>query len=106
MKGKLTKRETSKLTPAQEAEIEALASLSDEEIDTASIPEAPDWTGAKRGAFYRPVKRQLTLRLDADIVEWFRAQAPGSEGYQTNINRALREYVDRHREGSPERSRS
>jgi len=48
-----------------------------------------------RGAFYRPVKRPLSLRVDADIVDWFQRQG---HGYQTRMNSALREYVERHRE--------
>ncbi|MFZ0424637.1 MAG: BrnA antitoxin family protein [Xanthobacteraceae bacterium] len=43
--------------------------------------------------FYRPVKQQLTLRLDSDVVSWFKGHAKSGEGYQTRINRALREYV-------------
>jgi hypothetical protein len=43
--------------------------------------------------FYRPVKQQLTLRLDADVVAWFKRHTTFNEGYQTRINRALREYV-------------
>jgi len=54
-------------------------------------PAAP--SGAKRGLFYRPVKQQLTLRLDADVVAWFKRHTTSNEGYQTRINRALREYV-------------
>jgi uncharacterized protein (DUF4415 family) len=47
--------------------------------------------------FYRPVKQQqLTLRLDADVVAWFKARAGSNEGYQTRINRVLCEYVQRH----------
>jgi uncharacterized protein (DUF4415 family) len=42
-----------------------------------------DWSGAKRGLFYRPVKQQLTLRLDADVVAWFKTHAASDEGYQT-----------------------
>jgi uncharacterized protein (DUF4415 family) len=95
MKPKPTKTETSKLTRAQQAEIDALAALSDDEIDTSDIPEVRDWSGAERGKFYRPIKRQLTLRIDADIVEWFKHHAQ-DEGYQTTINRALREHVERH----------
>jgi len=49
--------------------------------------------------FYRPVKQQLTLRLDADIIAWFKAEVLGGEGYQTSINAALREYVTR--QGAP-----
>jgi uncharacterized protein (DUF4415 family) len=96
MKRKLTKTETSELEAERRAEIDALAALSEDEIDTSDIPEVRDWSGAKRGMFYRPIKRQLTLRLDADIVEWFKERTRDGKGYQTNINQALREYVDRH----------
>ncbi len=81
------------LTRAQLAELKALADLPDEAIDTSDAPELADWSGAKRGLFYRPVKQQLTLRLDADVVAWFKTHATSNEGYQTRINRALREYV-------------
>ena len=74
-------------------QLAALAAMPDEAIDTSDIPEVLDWTGAVRGRFYRPVKQQLTLRLDADIVDWFRQHAPDGKGYQSQINRALREYV-------------
>lgn len=84
-----------KLTPKQRVEVEALANLSDEAIDTSDVPEIPDWSGARRGVLYRPVKRQITLRLDADVVSWFRANAPNGRGYQTEINRVLREHARR-----------
>ena len=88
------KKETSKrLTPEQRAELASLAALRDDAIDTSEAPELLDWSGAARGRFYRPVKLQLTLRLDADVVAWFKKQSPSGEGYQTRINRALREYV-------------
>ena len=84
------------LTRKQRAELEALAAVPDERIDLGDIPEVRDWTGAERGRFYRPVKQQLTLRLDADVVAWFKRHAPGGRGYQTDINRALRDHVRRH----------
>ncbi len=87
------KKVTFKLTPEQQAEVDALAAMADDEIDTSDIPEVRDWTGAKRGMFYRPIKQQLTLRVDADIVAWFKGQTAHGKGYQTNINRALREYI-------------
>ena len=79
----------------QKAEIKALANLPDENIDTTDIPEILDWSGARRGMLYRPVKQQITLRLDADVLAWFRANAPGGRGYQTEINRVLREHAQR-----------
>ncbi|MCH7930406.1 MAG: BrnA antitoxin family protein [Proteobacteria bacterium] len=83
------------LTRKQKAELEALAALPDDRIDVSDIPEVRDWSGAKRGLLYRPVKKQLTLRVDADVVAWFKEHARGGRGYQTDINRALREHVDR-----------
>jgi uncharacterized protein (DUF4415 family) len=90
------KKESSDLTPAQVAELAALAALPDDQINTSDIPEQRDWSGAKRGLFFRPIKKQLTLRLDADLIAWFKDHAPNGEGYQTCINSALREYVAQH----------
>lgn len=83
------------LTRKQKAELKALAALPDEAIDYSGIPPTDEefWKTAVRGKFYRPVKQQLTLRLDADVVTWFKRQTRGGRGYQTKINRALREYV-------------
>ena len=87
------------LTDEQKAQLAGLENLSDADINTRDIPEQKDWTGARRGLFYRPIKKQLTLRLDADVIHWFRQREPNGEGYQTRINEALREYVNTH--GSP-----
>jgi uncharacterized protein (DUF4415 family) len=73
--------------------MKALAALHEDEIDTSDVPEILDWAGAKRGLFYRPVKQQLTLRIDSDVVAWFKDHAKEGQGYQTRINQALREYV-------------
>jgi uncharacterized protein (DUF4415 family) len=88
------------LTLAQLAELKALAALPDSKIDTSDAPELLDWSGAKRGLFYRPVKQQLTLRLDADVVAWFKRHRATNEGYQTRINRVLREYVQGQSKGA------
>jgi uncharacterized protein (DUF4415 family) len=93
-----------RLTPAQQAEIEALAALPDDQIDTRDMPEVRDWSGARRGLFFRPIKQQLTLRIDADVIAWFKRHTPNGEGYQTRINRALREYVEQHTRAPADRS--
>jgi uncharacterized protein (DUF4415 family) len=80
MKGELMKKELSNLTAEQQAELTALAALPDEQIDTRDAPEQKDWSGARRGLFFRPIKKQLTLRLDADLIAWFREHAPNGEG--------------------------
>jgi uncharacterized protein (DUF4415 family) len=85
------KKEISKtLTPLQKRELKNLSAMTDKDIDLSDIPEQLDWSGAKRGLFYRPIKQQLTLRLDADLVHWFKKSGTG---YQTRINKALRDYV-------------
>jgi uncharacterized protein (DUF4415 family) len=89
----MKKGHSKRLTPEQRSELNSLAELRDDAIDTSDAPELLDWSGAKRGLFYRPVKQQLTLRLDADVVAWFKSHTMSNEGYQTRINRALREYV-------------
>ena len=89
----MRKKVSERLTDKQQAEIEALAALRDEEIDTSDAPEMSNWPDASRGRFYRPVKQQITLRLDADVVAWFKAAAPGGRGYQTEINRVLRDHA-------------
>jgi uncharacterized protein (DUF4415 family) len=82
------------LTPELQAELDVLAAMPDSEIDTTEMPPITDWSSAVRGAFYRPIKRPLSLRVDADIIDWFQRQG---QGYQTRMNSALREYVERHR---------
>ena len=89
----MKKGASKRLRPEQRAELRSLATHGDDAIDTSDAPELLDWSGAKRGLFYRPVKQQLTLRLDADVVAWFKSHTTSNEGYQTRINRALREYV-------------
>jgi uncharacterized protein (DUF4415 family) len=78
------------LTPAQMKMLQKLEAMKDSDIDLSDIPEQSDWKGAKRGVFYKPIKQQLTLRIDADVVDWFKQQG---EGYQSRINAALREHV-------------
>ena len=82
------------LTAAQRAELEALESLPDDSIDTSDIPPLTDrfWKNAVRNPFYRPVKQQLTVRVDADVLAWLRS---AGRGYQTKLNTILREAMVR-----------
>ena len=91
----MRKADSNNLTEKQSLQISKLASMTDDEIDTSDIPEVLDWSGARRGLLYRPTKQQITLRLDADVLAWFRATVPGGRGYQTEINRVLREHARR-----------
>ena len=83
----------SRRTEAEKAELDALQRLTDEKIDTSDQPEIEVWSKAVRGRFYRPIKQSVTIRLDADVVAWFKAHSSES-GYQTSINRALRTYIE------------
>ena len=89
------KKDISELPSDVQAQIRGLEALPDDRIDTTDAPEILDWSDARRGVFYRPVKQQITLRLDADVIAWFKAHARGGRGYQTDINGALREHVRR-----------
>ena len=61
-----------------------------------------DFQKGRRGPVIEPPpgKTRITIRLDGDVLEWFRAQADATGGanYQTLINRALREYMSWQRE--------
>jgi len=83
-----------KLPPALEAEISALLVQGPDQIDTSDIRETPSdfWMNAKRPNFYKPTKQPVTLRLDSDIVAWFKEHTD-EHGYQTEINRVLRRHV-------------
>ncbi|MFI4935059.1 MAG: BrnA antitoxin family protein [Caulobacterales bacterium] len=77
------------LTETQRQEIADLAGRPESEIDYSDIPPLDDdfWKRAMRNPFYRPLKAQLTVRLDNDVLAWLKAQG---RGYQTRINAILR----------------
>lgn len=70
-------------------ELAKLAAKPESEIDFSDIPPTSEaeWKDAVRGKFYRPVKKQLTVRIDADILEWLKSQG---SGYQSRLNSILR----------------
>ena len=73
------------LTEAQKANLKRLAARPDAEIDTSDIPELTDAQLAemKRPEHFRPVKKQITARLDADVLAWLKA---GGKGYRFKAN--------------------
>ncbi|ABQ26453.1 BrnA antitoxin family protein [Geotalea uraniireducens] len=85
----------SKVTKKRAAELAALAALPDEEIDTTDIPETDNWDAAVVGRFYRPVKQTVTIRLDADVVDWLKKEG---KGYQTRVNKILRTAMEKKRD--------
>ena len=81
-----------KLPEHIERELEALDKLRDEDIDLSDIPETTDWSNAVRGKFYRPIKKSVTVRLDADVIAWLKSKG---EGYQTRLNAMLSQVMER-----------
>lgn len=82
------------LTPKQELELERLAAMRDEDIDFSDIPPV-DFTNAIRFRdrhLYKPIKQSTTVRIDADVLQWLKAQG---KGYQTRLNAILREAMVR-----------
>ena len=59
-----------KVTKRQAKEIRALKRLRDERIDLTDIPPLRNWSKAVIGKFYRPRKKSLTIRIDADVLAW------------------------------------
>jgi len=80
-----------KVTAARTKEIHALKRLKDAQIDTTDIPPTLDWSSAAIGKFYRPIKKPLTIRVDADVLAWLKGQG---KGYQTRINALLRSAME------------
>ena len=82
-----------------------LKALKDEDIDLSASPEITPQMFARAVVRHglKPIvrKSQLTLRLDNDVLTWFKAQG---RGYQTRINSLLRAYMEAHREHSKRRA--
>lgn len=77
------------LTKAQRDDLAGLAALPDDRIDTSDTSELTDaqLAGMQQGSFFRPVKTQITARVDADILAWLKSQG---KGYQSRMNAILR----------------
>lgn len=88
--------ELPELTEEQRARLARVAAMSDAEIDTGDIPELTEVQLAEmeRSRFWRPVKEQVTTRIDADVLAWLKASG---KGYQSRINAILREAMLRGR---------
>jgi uncharacterized protein (DUF4415 family) len=87
-----------KPTAKEKAQLAALAKLPDDQIDTSEAPELPisRWKNeGVVGKLYRPIKRPVTMRLDADVIEWLRTKAAATgTGYQTTANTLLRSQMN------------
>lgn len=80
-----------RVSKKQAKELAALARMPDDKIDFTDAPEVRDWRGAVVGRFYRPIKKPVTIRVDADVLAWLKREG---QGYQTRINKLLREAME------------
>ena len=71
-----------------------LLAMRDEDIDYSDIPELDDdfWANAK--VVMPKKKEQISIKIDRDVLEFFRKDGPG---YQTRMNAVLRSFVEAHR---------
>ena len=84
------------LSDEEKADLERLRAMPDEDIVFSDIPEADEsfWRNAVRGMHFRVIKQQLTIRLDADVLDWLKASG---KGWQTKLNYHLRQAMERDR---------
>jgi len=88
----------SPISRKSKTDLKRLDAMKDEDIDFSEIPPiTPEMFArgiVRRGLKPIPPKKQLTLRMDSDVIEWFKKQG---SGYQTKINSLLRAYMEEHR---------
>ena len=81
----MPKRYDRALTPKE------LAALPDDEIDYSDIPELDEEFWANARVVEPQNKTAISIRVDKDILEWFKAHG---KGYQSRINAVLRAYYE------------
>jgi uncharacterized protein (DUF4415 family) len=98
------KKATIKKSMADQTDWARVDALDDEHIDFSDVPEATPEMFARSvlRQNFKPIsrKKQITLRIDSDVVDWYRKQGPG---YQTRINSLLRAYMSEHRRAKERR---
>ncbi|MEP6719112.1 MAG: BrnA antitoxin family protein [bacterium] len=84
-------------TRKSETDWKRIDAMKDEDIDLSETPEVTPEMFAREvlRRNFQPIPRQkqLTLRIDSDMVEWYKKQG---RGYQTKINALLRAYMKEH----------
>ena len=79
---------TRPITDRQRRELQKLANLPDSRIDFSDAPEGKvRMSEIQVGRFYRPIKQLVSLRVDAEVLAWFRGRG---KKYQTYMNEVLR----------------
>jgi uncharacterized protein (DUF4415 family) len=79
---------TTPISDKERRELKRLAARPDSKIDFSDAPELqPQASDIQIGRFYRPIKQLVSLRVDADVLHWFRGRG---KKYQTYMNEVLR----------------
>ena len=71
--------------------------------DAPTFPVDPDFWENARVVYPEPTKKSVHLRLDTDVLEWFRDQG---KGHLTRMNAVLRSYMDAHAQPKPKRRKA
>lgn len=88
---------TTQLTDKQRRDLERLARKPDRQIDRSDAPEIhPLPSEVHIGRFYRPIKQLVSIRVDADVLAWFRSRG---KRYQTYMNEVLRREMESNARG-------
>lgn len=82
------------------SDLARLDAIRDEDIDYSDIPELDESFFEKATVQWPSRKRQLTIRLDEDVLDWLKRQG---RGYQTRINAILRAYYEAHKDNTSSR---
>ena len=82
------------LTAQERAQLEAVAAMPDEQIDYSDAPYLPDAVWMKAAGQLPLNKKQITLRVDADVLDFFKHTGAR---YQSRMNAVLRSYVEAHK---------
>lgn len=94
VKRTLDLKKTPVLSAEQKARLDAVALMPDEQIDYSDAPNLPDAVWMKTAAELPHTKQQITLRLDTEVLDFFKHTG---KRYQSRINAVLRSYVEAHK---------
>lgn len=86
------------MSTSRAEQLRRLREMPEEKIDFSDIPEIDDAFFANATIIERPLRtEQISIRIETDVLTWFREQSKGKKGYQTLINDVLRSYVHHHK---------
>jgi len=84
---------TTRISERERRELGRLKRMPDAQIDFSDTPERVQPPEVEVGRFYRPIKQLVSIRVDADVLAWFRSRG---KKYQTYMNEVLRREMQTH----------